>query len=161
MRSATVAERGNGSFVSRSRTSSIPIISPRPRTSPTVGASASASRRPSRRRAPSSRLRSTSPAFSSPRTARPAAAPSALWDQVKPWTKPGPAAIVSWTRPEAAANPNGTYPPVVPFPAVRMSGRMSQWSMPNHLPVRPNPVITSSAISTTSWRRHTSAIAGQ
>ena len=78
MRSAALSARRNGSFVSRSRTSSIPISRPRPRTSPTAGASASSVRSPSRRRAPSSRLRSTRPAFSSPRTARPAAAPSAI-----------------------------------------------------------------------------------
>ena len=43
--------------------------------------------------------------------------------------------------------------------ATRMSARTPQWSSPNQRPVRPNPVITSSAMSSTPWRRQTSAIA--
>jgi hypothetical protein len=42
-----------------------------------------------------------------------------------------------------------------------MSGRTPQWSTPNQRPVRPNPVITSSAITSTPLRRHTSTIVGQ
>ena len=68
---------------------------------------------------------------------------------------------MSKTSPLAAANPNGTYPLVVPLPAVRISGRTPQWSTPNQRPVRPNPVITSSAITRMPCRRQTSTIAGQ
>jgi hypothetical protein len=42
-----------------------------------------------------------------------------------------------------------------------MSGLKLQWSHPNQRPVRPKPVITSSAMSSTPWRRQTSAIAAQ
>ena len=37
-----------------------------------------------------------------------------------------------------------------------MSGSTSKWSIPNHLPVRPKPLITSSAISTMSYLSHSS-----
>ncbi len=47
--------------------------------------------------------------------------------------------------------PRGTYAPVTPFAVVRMSGTTPQWSTANHDPVRPHPVITSSAIRRTSW----------
>jgi hypothetical protein len=43
------------------------------------------------------------------------------------------------------------YAPVTPFAVVRMSGWTPQWSTPNHRPVRPQPVMTSSAIRRTSW----------
>ena len=68
---------------------------------------------------------------------------------------------VSYTSPEAATNPNGQYPDVAPLAATSRSGRTPKWSMPNQAPVRPNPVITSSAMSSTPCCRQTSAIAGQ
>ena len=42
---------------------------------------------------------------------------------------------------------SGKAPPFKPFDTVIMSGTTPQCSIPNHLPVRPKPVITSSAIS--------------
>ena len=42
-----------------------------------------------------------------------------------------------------------------------MSGRTAQWSQANQRPVRPNPVMTSSAITSTPCRRQTSVTAGQ
>ena len=69
-------------------------------------------------------------------------------------------ATVSWTSPEAATNPNG-QPDVAPLAATRRSARTPQWSSPNQRPVRPNPVMTSSAMSSTPWRRQTSTMRGQ
>ncbi len=48
-----------------------------------------------------------------------------------------------------------------PLARTRMSGRSPQWSAANQRPVRPNPVMTSSATTSTPWRRQTSATAGQ
>src|SRR5262245_25989696 len=160
-RSVTWSERGKGAFERRSATSSIPIISPIPRTSPTIGSSCSAEVRPFSRRSPCRELASTRSPSSSRRSAACAtAAATPLWDQVNPCTNPW-SRTVSNTSPEHAANPNGRYPLVEPLPAVSTSGRTPQWSIPNHRPVRPNPVITSSAIRSTPWRRQTSATAGQ
>ena len=76
--------------------------------------------------------------------------------------EPGAAPVtVVYTASDAATNPNGQYPDVAPLAATRMSGRTPQWSSPNQRPVRPNPVMTSSAISSTPCRRQTSAMAGQ
>jgi hypothetical protein len=58
-------------------------------------------------------------------------------------------------------SPSGQYPLDTPLADVIMSGRTPQWSTPNQRPVRPNPVITSSMISSTPWRRSTSVTAGQ
>ena len=57
----------------------------------------------------------------------------------------------------AMTAPSGAYPLERPLAAIRMSGAMSQCSMAKFLPVRPMPVMTSSAISRTPWRRQTSA----
>jgi hypothetical protein len=40
----------------------------------------------------------------------------------------------------------------MPFAKVTTSGWTRQWVRPSHSPVRPNPVITSSAMKRTSWR---------
>ncbi len=45
--------------------------------------------------------------------------------------------------------PRGTYPEVMPFAKVAMSGTMFQCSQANIFPVLANPVITSSKIMTT------------
>jgi hypothetical protein len=95
-----------------------------------------------------------------PSTASPAAAPATECEYVNPCVKPA-VATVSNTSPLHAASPSGQYPDDVPLPAVMMSGRRSHWSQPNQAPVRPNPVMTSSAISRTPWRSHTSRTAAQ
>ena len=50
--------------------------------------------------------------------------------------------------------PSGTYPDVTPLAKVIMSGSMSYRWLPHQCPVRPNPVITSSAMSRMSNWRH-------
>ena len=45
--------------------------------------------------------------------------------------------------------PTAWYPLVIPFASVMMSGCTPKCSMANIFPVRPNPLITSSAISST------------
>ena len=47
---------------------------------------------------------------------------------------------------------SGTEPPVRPFDRHRMSGATPACSQANSVPVRPQPVITSSAMSSTPWR---------
>ena len=95
-------------------------------------------------------------------TSRATAAPTAACENVKPWVNPAPGAVtVSNTDPDAATNPNGQYPDVAPLAATTMSARAPQWSSPNQRPVRPKPVMTSSATSSTPCRRQTSAMAGQ
>ena len=49
----------------------------------------------------------------------------------------------------------------MPLAIVIMSGTTFQCSMPNHLPVRPQPVMTSSAMSSTPWRSQMSRSIGQ
>ena len=49
----------------------------------------------------------------------------------------------------------------MPLAVTRMSGFTSQWSTANHLPVRPQPAITSSAISSTPWRSQISRRRGK
>ena len=103
---STCACRGNGSFVSRSATSSIPIIMPSPRTSPTdahVGerrrrALPGASRRGPRRASTRSSSRRRSSVASA------TAAPSALCDHVNPCTNPF-GAIASNSSPAARREP--------------------------------------------------------
>src|SRR3989440_1927052 len=51
-------------------------------------------------------------------------------------------------RGEMITPPRGTYPELTPFAKVIRSGTIRQLSTANHDPVRPKPVITSSAIST-------------
>ncbi len=80
---------------------------------------------------------------------------------MKPWTNGPASVIVRATSSDAAAKPNGQYPEVAPLAATRMSGRTPQWSIANQRPVRPKPVMTSSAMRRTPWRRQTSAMAGQ
>ena len=69
--------------------------------------------------------------------------------------------MVSCTTPVLAANPSGQYPEDAPLAPTTMSGRTSQCSQANQRPVRPKPVITSSAISRMPCLRHTDATAGQ
>ena len=49
----------------------------------------------------------------------------------------------------------------MPLAVTRMSGLTFQWSTENHLPVRPHPAMTSSAIISTPWRSHISRIRGK
>ena len=50
--------------------------------------------------------------------------------------------------------PSGTYALVRPLAIVRMSGTTPQWFTANHSPVRPNPDITSSAMSRMPYLSH-------
>ena len=61
----------------------------------------------------------------------------------------------------AVVAPMGIYPPLSPPAIVMMSGSTPQWSTPNILPVRPSPVVTSSAMSTTPYSLHISRSIGQ
>ncbi len=45
---------------------------------------------------------------------------------------------------------SGSIPPLMALPNVITSGVAPKCSLANHLPVRPKPVMTSSAISSTS-----------
>ena len=57
--------------------------------------------------------------------------------------------------PDATVADSGRYPPVIPLPRQTRSGRKSgpAHSEANSRPVRPNPVATSSQISSTPWAR--------
>ena len=57
--------------------------------------------------------------------------------------------------------PSGTYPDVTAFAKVTISGVTFQWDSPNQRPVRPKPVMISSAMSSTSWRVQMSRTSGQ
>ena len=52
-------------------------------------------------------------------------------------------------------------PPAMPLAVVTRSGTMPNNSLANMTPVRPNPDCTSSAMKTTPFARHQSAIAGR
>ena len=58
----------------------------------------------------------------------------------------GALSIASCTRFDAITPPNGKYPLVTPLANETRSASTPQWPSANHLPVRPNPVITSSAM---------------
>ena len=51
--------------------------------------------------------------------------------------------------------------PVIPFAVVRISGSTFQWFTANHSPTRPQPLITSSAMSSTSCFRVIARILGR
>ena len=55
---------------------------------------------------------------------------------------------------EMITPPTGTYPEFEPLAKVTRSGRTSKWSNANHLPVRPNPAMTSSRISMIPYSSH-------
>ena len=57
--------------------------------------------------------------------------------------------------------PRGKYALVTPLAKVKMSGRTPQCVSPNHSPVRPNPVMISSAIRSTSCRSRISRTRGK
>ena len=61
----------------------------------------------------------------------------------------------------ASVAPIGRKPPVMPFDRHITSGAMPACSQANSVPVRPKPVITSSAMRKTSWRRHERRQLGQ
>src|SRR5712691_9931387 len=65
------------------------------------------------------------------------------------------ASVTFWL---AITAPKGAYPLERHFADTRMSGATSQCSTAKLRPVRPMPVITSSAISSTPWRPQISAI---
>ena len=64
-------------------------------------------------------------------------------------------------RPPMATAPHGTYEPFMPLPITSRSGTRPQWSHANIGPVRRNPVITSSTISSTPYASQTSRTSGQ
>lgn len=47
--------------------------------------------------------------------------------------------------------PSGWYPEVTPLAKEITSGTTFHWSSPQNVPVRPKPVMTSSAIRMMSW----------
>ena len=155
-----------GARVAWSATSSIPISSPRPRMSPTSGCSPSASRSRARRSAPTVAERSSRPSSSmiaivSSATAQPPGwPPNVLMWRSRPASagSAGKAAKISSLTTVAAS---GKYAPVMPLAIVTRSGRTPARSWPNHVPVRPNPQITSSQISSTPWRSHSALTAGR
>ena len=57
--------------------------------------------------------------------------------------------------------PAGAYPPVMALAVQMMSGVTFQWLTQNGLPVRPNPVMISSAIRRTSYLLQISRMIGQ
>ena len=61
----------------------------------------------------------------------------------------------------AMVPPMGRYPLVIALATVNMSGVTPQCSVANILPVRPNPVITSSHIISTPCLSHISRMVGQ
>ena len=66
------------------------------------------------------------------------------------WTR----LIRSQTRCESAAPPSGTAPPPAPLANVTMSGTAFACWNANHVPVRPNPDMTSSQIQRMSLASH-------
>src|SRR5258708_3862443 len=75
-------------------------------------------------------------------------------------------AIASTTFFVAITAPSGAYPEESPLAVTRMSGAIppcsiAKCSTAKFRPVRPMPVMISSAISSTPWRRQISAIAGK
>ena len=57
--------------------------------------------------------------------------------------------------------PQGRVAPGEALAPTRISGVRPQWSPAKAVPVRPNPVITSSKMRRMPWRLHRSAMAGQ
>ena len=94
-------------------------------------------------------------------TAHPAGwPPKVLMWRKRPGSAPaaGKAAKISSDTTVAAS---GMYALVMPLAMVTMSGRTPYGSCPNHVPVRPNPQITSSTMSSTPWRSHAARTAGR
>ncbi len=73
----------------------------------------------------------------------------------------GASRIARWTRSDAMNADSGTYALVTALAMVMMSGCTPQCSSANQRPVRPKPVITSSAMSSTSLRSQISRRRGQ
>ncbi len=135
-----------------------PIISPRPRTPATVGRSACRSAAgPCRARRGRPRGRSAVPARSRRRPCRATAMQIGFPPSVQPCL---PGTSRSATSGRAHITPTGSPPPTA-LPRVMMSGADRPavgagrrcW-YPNHLPVRPPPVHTSSKISVTPRSSH-------
>ena len=60
------------------------------------------------------------------------------------------------TAPDATVADMARYPPVIPLPRHNRSGRRPHCSEAKSVPVRPNPVATSSQTKRTPARRHAS-----
>jgi hypothetical protein len=71
------------------------------------------------------------------------------WPNTPSWSLPD--TIVRHTFSETRLADNGTYAEVTPFATVIRSGFMPMASVPNIVPSRPKPQITSSAIIRTSY----------
>ena len=116
----------------RSATSSTPTISPIPRTSPTDGSSSSADDERLQQPLAPARARLDQVVLGqAPQRGVGDRRADAVVRPREPVDEPGPAHGLEHLA-EHAANPNGKYPLVEPFPAVSTSGRTSQWSTPNH-----------------------------
>ena len=134
---------------------------PRPRISPTFGWSPRRSRRRARSRSPFAALASTRRSSSRIRRTSPATAAPTTWcEYVKPWTNPPPSRTASRRRPcrDEAEREVARCRALRPHEDVRPDPPVVH---AEPAPGAPNPVITSSAMSRTPWRRQTSAIAGQ
>src|SRR6266851_5719820 len=139
-----VAASGAGSLVLRSFTNSSACISPMPRTSPMSECLACNSSNLPRKYFPTTSAFSSK--FSSSINSIVALAATLVTGlppnvaMFAPWKLPAISGVVT-VRPTGA-------PLAIPFALVIMSGITSQFSMPNHfLPVRPQPVCTSSAMN--------------
>ena len=73
----------------------------------------------------------------------------------------GASKITSWTAFDAITPPSGRYALVTPFANVTMSGATPQCPSANIRPVRPNPVMISSAMNSTLCLSQILRIAGK
>mmetsp|Transcript_43670 Transcript_43670/g.72567 ORF Transcript_43670/g.72567 Transcript_43670/m.72567 type:complete len:293 (+) Transcript_43670:131-1009(+) len=129
--------------------SSIPVMSPQPRTSLTIpGCLVAMSCSPARNSSPrlatwSNIANDPSEPSTSCATARPAAHANGLPPKVLAWS-PGPKTVAA--TPRVSMQPMGTPPPSA-LADVKISGVTPRFSCPHNLPVRPTPVCTSSKMS--------------
>ena len=99
---------------------------------------------------------------SSAKMSRPASAtahPSGLAVKECPWKKVLLRSSLrnpSYTVSEATVTASGRYPAVRPFDRQMMSGSIGPCSQANIVPVRPKPVMTSSAINRMPWASQSS-----
>ena len=143
--------------VSRFLTSSTPQKQPSPRTSPIDGCPAA------RPRSESPRYPPTSAASTTPFSERLDRGHRGRTREGMPGVRQPAGEELTPHRvddlPARDHRADGTYPELIPFATVMMSGTTSQCSQANQRPVLPNPAITSSRMSRIPWRSQTSRIA--
>ncbi len=142
-----VTEASRGSRVARSFTSSTPMRSPAPRTVPMKGY------RSCIRRSSATMAAPTRSAFSQSRSSRMvvtvarAAADASAFPPKLEEAPDGFDQGLAWATSSRASTPEIGNPDPKPFPMVITSGWTPEWSTPHGRPVRPKPVIISSATS--------------